>query len=140
MNRLRIIAPAAVVLAALGLAGCDAGRTNPVTEPRTQATTSGIAAKPGDPADEVAAERAKLSPEDRALVEAQEWCVVQTDERLGSMGPPIKLDIKGQPVFICCKGCKKKAERDPDATLAKLAELKAKAAAAKAGGPSGAAK
>ena len=78
-------------------------------------------------ADEVAAERAKLDPADRALVEAQEWCVVNTDERLGSMGAPIKLDIKGQAVFICCKGCKRKAEADPDKTLAKVEELKAKA-------------
>jgi hypothetical protein len=81
--------------------------------------------------DEVTTERAKLSPEDRALVEAQEWCVVSTDERLGSMGPPIKLLIKEQPVFICCKGCKRKAEADPDHTLAKVKELKAKKAGAK---------
>jgi hypothetical protein len=72
--------------------------------------------------------RDKLSAEDRALVEAQEWCVVSTEERLGSMGAPIKLDINGQPVFICCKGCKKSAERDPEKTLATLAELKAKKA------------
>jgi hypothetical protein len=77
----------------------------------------------------VAAERAKLDPADRALVESQEWCVVSTDERLGSMGPPLKLDIKGQSVFVCCKGCKKKAEADPDKTLAKVEELKAKAKA-----------
>lgn len=81
------------------------------------------------PTDEIAAERAKLAPADRVLVEAQEWCVVSTDERLGEMGPPLKLDIKGQPVFVCCKGCKKKAEADPDKTLAKVAELKAKAKA-----------
>ena len=82
-----------------------------------------------DATDDVAAERDKLSPEDRALVEAQEWCAVSTDERLGSMGPPLKLDIKGQAVFVCCKGCKRKAEADPDKTLAKLAELKSKKAA-----------
>jgi hypothetical protein len=29
-------------------------------------------------------------------------------------------------VFVCCKSCKRKAEADPDATLAKVAELKAK--------------
>lgn len=75
---------------------------------------------------EIAKERAKLSPEDRALVEAQEWCVVSSEERLGSMGAPIKLDIEGQPVFICCKGCQKKALADPAKTLATLRELKAK--------------
>jgi len=83
------------------------------------------------PSDEVALERAKLSPEDRKLVEAQEWCVISSDEKLGSMGAPIKLDIKGQPVFVCCAGCKRKAQADPDATLAKVAELKAKAKAEK---------
>ena len=80
---------------------------------------------------EVVAERGKLSAEDQALVEAQQWCVVNTDELLGSMGPPLKLTIKGQPVFICCGGCKKKAESDPDKTLAKLEELKVKAKAEK---------
>jgi hypothetical protein len=79
--------------------------------------------------DEVAAERAKLSPEDRALVEAQEWCVVSPEERLGSMGPPLKLDIKGQPVFVCCKGCKRKAESEPEKTLQTAAEFRAKRAA-----------
>lgn len=88
---------------------------------------------------DVTANLGKLAAEDRALAEAQRLCPV-TDEPLGSMGVPIKLDIKGQPVLICCKACQKKAERDPDATLAKLAELKNKTAAAKAGVPAGAAK
>jgi hypothetical protein len=78
-------------------------------------------------ADEVAVERAKLKPDDRALVESQEWCVVNEEGRLGSMGAPVKLSIKGQPVFLCCAGCKRKAEADPDKTLAKLEEHKAKA-------------
>ena len=76
---------------------------------------------------EIRATRAKLSPEDRALVEAQEWCVIQDDERLGgSMGPPVKLTIKGQLVFIYCGSCRKAAEANPDKTLAKVEELKAK--------------
>ncbi len=95
------------------LAGCDA-------KPGSGAPASAVV-------DEVKAERTKLSPEDRALVDAQEWCVISDDERLGSMGPPIKLTIKGQPVFICCKGCQRKAEAEPEKTLAKLAELQAKA-------------
>ena len=70
--------------------------------------------------------RAKLSPEERALVEAQEWCPITTDDRLGTMGAPIKIELKGQPVFLCCKSCKKKADADQDKTLAKVEELKAK--------------
>ena len=78
---------------------------------------------------EIRAELAKLPPENRKLAEQQKWCVIEDDNRLGEMGPPIKLLIKGQPVFICCKGCRKQAEADPDKTLAKVKELKAKAAA-----------
>ena len=103
-----------MTLAVIAAIGC--GTSEP---PKPKAITQ-------KPADEVATVRGKLSPEDRALVEAQEWCVVSTDERLGSMGPPIKLDIKGQSVFVCCSGCKKKAEANTDKTLAKVEELKAK--------------
>ena len=98
-------------------------------EPATPPTPVGNAVPATGVTDDVAAERAKLSPEDRALVDAQEWCAVSTDERLGAMGPPLKLDINGQPVFVCCKGCKRKAEANPDKTLATVAELKAKKAA-----------
>lgn len=80
---------------------------------------------------EVQAERAKLSPDDQRLVAAQEFCAVMEDSRLGAMGPPIKVLVKDQPVFVCCKGCQKKALADPDKTLAKVEELKAKAKAAK---------
>ena len=111
---------------------------SPTVAPTTSATTSSVPDAPAPTeeqqtsAEEIAAERAKLSPADRALVEAQEWCVISSDERLGSMGAPIKLDVKGQPVFVCCAGCKKKALADPDATLKKVADLKAKAKAEKA--------
>ena len=115
-----LILGGAVVVAS----GCTGDR--PTASP---ATGAAVAARP-EAKDEVASERAKLSSEDRALVDAQEWCVVSTDERLGSMGPPIKLDVKGQPVFVCCKGCKRKAEADPDKTLKNVANLKAKKAAA----------
>lgn len=105
------------------LCGCTGGSDKtpapkgqkPVAATKAESTADG----------EIKAERAKLSPMDRDLVESQEWCTV-TDERLGSMGPPIKLTIKDQPVFVCCSGCKKKAESDADKTLAKVEELKAK--------------
>lgn len=66
----------------------------------------------------------KLSPEDRQLAESQRFCAVMNHQRLGGMGAPLKLDIKGQPVFLCCKGCRAKALKKPDETLAKAAELK----------------
>ena len=54
---------------------------------------------------------------------------VVSNDRLGAMGPPSKLMVRGEPVFLCCDGCKKKALADPDKTLARVKELKAKTAA-----------
>jgi len=121
MSRYRFAA-ATALFTALALSGCRRDADKP------QVATPPAPASDAQP-DEVAAERAKLLPDDRTLVEAQEWCVVSTEERLGAMGPPLKLDIKGQPVFVCCKGCKRRAEADPGKTLAKADELKAKAKA-----------
>ena len=96
----------------------------PKDEPQLAKTTPAEDAKE---AKEIADTRSKLSPEDQKLVDAQEWCVVNNEERLGGMmGAPVKLTIKGEPVFLCCKSCKSEAEKDPEKTLAKLAELKAK--------------
>lgn len=117
---IRTLVPALLLaVASLLLVGCGGGGANLAVPTRSSANA----------ANEVNAERAKLSPADRTLVDAQEWCVVNTDERLGGMGPPLKLDIKGQAVFVCCQGCKRKAEADPDKTLKTLTELKTKKAA-----------
>ena len=73
----------------------------------------------------VATAMAKLSPEDRKEAEAQKFCVVMGDNLLGSMGTPLKLDVNGQPVFVCCSGCKSKALKNPEQTLATVAKMKA---------------
>lgn len=67
---------------------------------------------------------AKLSKEDRAAAEAQKYCAIQTKGLLGSMGTPVKLELNGESVFLCCKGCAGKAQANPKATLAKVEELK----------------
>lgn len=110
------------------LAGCAAGPNDPGAKGAKAPAVKGERAGPdaNDAGAEVAAERAKLSPEDQRLVAAQEYCAVMEDSRLGSMGPPIKVMVKDVPVFVCCKGCQKKATADPDKTLAKVEELKAK--------------
>jgi len=76
----------------------------------------------------VKANLAKLSAEDRRLAEEQIFCPVEPDNLLGSMGPPVILDIKGRKVFLCCPACKDDALADQEQTLAKVKELKAKAA------------
>ena len=73
---------------------------------------------------EASAALAKMSPKDRAAAEAQKYCAIQTKGLLGSMGTPVKLELDGQPVFLCCKGCTGKAQANPKATLAKVEELK----------------
>lgn len=79
---------------------------------------------------EVEANLAKLGPEDRKLAEAQRFCPIQEGNPLGSMGTPVKIMVKGQPVFLCCDGCVKKAQSNPDQTLNKVRELKAGKSAA----------
>jgi hypothetical protein len=112
---------AAAVLAA----GCNDNKSTPAA----QATPTPVAAKTTgtvSEADEVKDNLAKLSPEDRAAAEKQKYCVEQPDELLGSMGVPVKLTIKGEPVFVCCKSCQKNALKDPDKALAKAKELREK--------------
>ncbi len=64
-------------------------------------------------------ELAKFTPEDAASAKKQHMCPV-TDEMLGSMGAPIKVDVDGKTVWICCKGCKGKLLKNPEKYLAKL--------------------
>lgn len=59
---------------------------------------------------------ARLPSADRKLAESQRYCAVQTKNELGSMGTPIKLVLDGEPVFLCCAGCKKSASAKPAAT------------------------
>jgi uncharacterized protein (TIGR03000 family) len=79
---------------------------------------------------EIKANLDKLSPEDREAAEAQGFCPVQENNPLGSMAKPVKVVLKGEPVFLCCPGCREKAERSPEQTLARAKELKAKKAKA----------
>ena len=66
---------------------------------------------------------ARLSPDERRLAENQRFCAVIEGARLGSRGTPRKVMIKGQPVFLCCKGCEAEAKAHPDETLVKVQTL-----------------
>jgi multidrug efflux pump subunit AcrA (membrane-fusion protein) len=72
----------------------------------------------------------KLGAEDRPVAAAQKYCPV-SGERLGdpSMGVPFRVRVQGEPVFLCCKGCRQEAVAHPDDTLRKVGELKARARA-----------
>lgn len=98
-----------------GSGGAQSGRSSVTT---VRPTT------PDDPDALIEAALAKLSAEDRALAEQQRFCPVLPDNRLGVMGTPVKVFVEGQPVFLCCAGCKTKALKDPKATLERVALLK----------------
>lgn len=72
----------------------------------------------------VTAALAKLKEKDRPVAEQQRFCPVMEESRLGSMGTPVRIEIKGQPVFLCCEACRDEALSDPQATLKKAEELK----------------
>ncbi len=65
------------------------------------------------------AELAKLSPEDAASALKQHICPVSGD-MLGTTGAPIKVDIEGKQVWICCEDCRDQLLDSPEEFLAKL--------------------
>jgi multidrug efflux pump subunit AcrA (membrane-fusion protein) len=101
-----------------------------------KAGPSAVTVRPSSPLDEdaqekkVKAELAKLGTEDRRLAQAQKFCPVLTGNRLGSMGPPVKISVGGKPVFLCCGSCEAKAKADPAKTLKTVEGLKKKARSA----------
>jgi membrane fusion protein, copper/silver efflux system len=95
------------------------------SQARAATSTSVRPSTPENPDARIEASLAALSLDDRKLAEAQGFCPVLPKNRLGVMGPPIKLMIDGQPVFICCEGCRATALESPQETLAKVEKSKA---------------
>ena len=121
---------AAVLLCAAFLTGCYGQSSQPAKPKPSGPATSGAAgvgqthdAKGHEMEGEEHAAGPALSPQDQALADAQKICPV-SDEEFGSMGPPVKELVKGEPVFLCCKKCIKELHSDEDKYLAKVAELK----------------
>lgn len=63
----------------------------------------------------------QLPEADRKPAMAQKICPV-TRLALGSMGVPVKITLRGQTVFLCCKGCMGRAKENPEEMLKILAE------------------
>ena len=117
----------AALLSALvfALAGCSSPNgpsttpSNSSADPHASHDHAGHRAESGQSdMDKMKAELAKLSPEDAAAAQQQHICPV-SGEMLGTMGPPLKIDVNGQKVWICCEGCKEKLLASPDEYLAK---------------------
>src|SRR4051794_13924479 len=81
---------AGVTLAALTVAlvaGCGQRDADKPQEPASEAGKQAAREK------KIEANRAKLSAADRALVDEQDHCAVQTRNKLGGMGVPIKVMV-----------------------------------------------
>jgi hypothetical protein len=99
-----------LVLSVLAVAGCQA-RPSPST------TT------PADAEADIRANLERLGPEDQRLAEQQKTCPLMEGVRLGEMGTPYKIIVKGVPTFVCCENCVQAAQEDPDLALSKVREL-----------------
>ncbi|MGA2798862.1 MAG: efflux RND transporter periplasmic adaptor subunit, partial [Thermoguttaceae bacterium] len=96
----------------------EQSQTSAVSAPAAQAKSGSE-----DISEKVKANLAELPPEDQKRAAQQKFCPI-TGLLLGSMGVPVKITLKDQPVFLCCPGCVDEAKKDPDKTLKKIAELK----------------
>jgi hypothetical protein len=102
--------------AVLSLAlGCSNNPNPPAVNPPA---ASGNASGSSD-MEKMKAELAKLSPEDAASAEKQHVCLV-TDKMLGTMGPPVKVDVDGKTIWMCCEGCRDELTTNKETYLAKL--------------------
>ncbi|MHB0954949.1 MAG: efflux RND transporter periplasmic adaptor subunit [Pirellulaceae bacterium] len=90
-------------------------------EPQSELPPIDSFAARGSEAEAIHEALAKLSPSDRGLAERQKICPV-ADMPLGSMGTPIRVNVSGRAVFICCEGCREDLLAEPAKHLAKLAQ------------------
>lgn len=58
----------------------------------------------------------EITEADRPGIERQQVCPV-TGARLGSMGPPVKVLIGQQPLYVCCQACVAKIQQEPEKYL-----------------------
>ncbi|MFO0913290.1 MAG: hypothetical protein U0795_10055 [Pirellulales bacterium] len=120
--------PWPVGIISLGILACLALATSGCSPSKPAPEKSGAASQSAQPpaagAEQGAGSKieqalAKLSPEDRQSAEAQKICPV-SGEALGSMGAPVKFDVEGRTVWVCCAGCEQPVKDDPATYLAKI--------------------
>lgn len=110
MTRMSMLAAAcgAVVLAVT--AGCSSPGGC-----RSCRKATAAPAVPAAPAAVAVAEPGTLPP--AARYGGQKLCPA-TGEELGSMGEPVAVTVAGRTVYVCCRGCAKRAQAEPEKTLA----------------------
>ena len=88
----------------------------PPAETKGEAAAAAAAASLSD---EEVAEIKKLPAGEAELALTQMVCPV-SDEKLGSMGMPLKVTAEGRTFYLCCKGCNQEVKDNPAAVVAKL--------------------
>lgn len=121
-------------LAVLSLAvtlGCNSATTDQASSPTPESGQTEASAESAHDHDHAMTEEGEssmaekmkglkeLAPEDYESAMKQHVCPV-SGQMLGSMGAPIKVDVDGKNVWICCDGCRDKLLANPDEYLAKL--------------------
>lgn len=98
------------------------GSPSPVHRlPPVAQSTNGAQGSAASPAPKVAVIVVETTPADDAAIRLQGICPVMKTA-LGSHGPPTKLLIGDQVLFVCCKGCVAKVQNDPAEYLAMVAK------------------
>src|SRR5437868_6880255 len=118
MNAARLICLTACLAL---LAGCA---RSPDNQPRAQGEPAKPTEKTADNEAKIKASLAKLNDEDRGDAELQKFCAVHSNNRLGSMGVPVKVAVKNkddkeQDVFLCCAACRDEAVKNGAKTAAR---------------------
>lgn len=108
---MKIVIPSLVSLALCGVAGFGCSE-KAKDAPKDAPAPAGEAADMDADTTDVPEGLKGLDPADLALVRAQKTCPV-SGEPLGSMGAPIRKEVDGKVVFLCCKSCTKKFDADP---------------------------
>src|SRR5262245_4862532 len=99
----RMVVGSLSIVCCLVVLGCDNGSPTKHSVKTSAWVTSGAAHDEHQAGDH--SHGTELSPEDQALADLQKVCPVSGEPLGGDMGIPVKLMVKGEPVFICCKGC-----------------------------------
>lgn len=66
-----------------------------------------------------AAEKPVEQEAEKAELKTQETCPIMNSR----INKDLYVDHDGQRIYVCCNGCRAAVARDPEAALAKLAEL-----------------
>src|SRR5438270_65063 len=107
-------------LVPLALSACSVSETKPAEAEQVEVAVP----QRNDDETAIHAALARLDPGDQFVVNQQRVCAVRPENRLGSMGTPVKMVIDDQPVFFCCGHCQARAQAAPGVVLANVRALR----------------